>query len=193
MTDQEHPEDKRPRPKYGELAPQGWTWVPPEDAANPDGVHPTAQQKHGHPQQHHAQQQRPQQQTPPQQVQRERTRAPLWNRNLTIVLLFVGLIGTIMSIGVMNALPQSLQLIYDQDKLGTYTPADSVPALILASSICQAVLWVASVVIALLVLRRGRYAFYVPIVAGVTAAIVLFAFIGVIVTHDQTLLNYYSS
>lgn len=27
------PVDRRPRPQYGELAPEGWTWKPPTDAA----------------------------------------------------------------------------------------------------------------------------------------------------------------
>ncbi|MGJ4844164.1 DUF6264 family protein [Leifsonia sp. Le1] len=43
MADDEQRPDERPRPKYGELAPEGWVWHPPADANRLDTTHPTAE------------------------------------------------------------------------------------------------------------------------------------------------------
>lgn len=187
MTDHEPPPEPKGQPKYGERAPEGWKWVPPADAANPDGVHPVA-----HPPRHTDKPQHmpaPALSTPPL----TRSASPTWDRTLTIVLLFVGLIGMLLSIGIMSSLPQSLQTIYDQDGLGTYSPAGSVPGLIVVSCVCQVVIWLLSAALSIFLLVRRRHAFYVPIIAGIVAGIVLFIFIGSIVTNDPTLVHYYSN
>lgn len=43
MADEEQKPDERPRPKYGELAPEGWVWHPPADANRLDTSHPIAE------------------------------------------------------------------------------------------------------------------------------------------------------
>lgn len=43
MADDEKKPDERPRPKYGELAPEGWVWHPPADANRLDTSHPVAE------------------------------------------------------------------------------------------------------------------------------------------------------
>jgi hypothetical protein len=40
MADEEPQPDERPRPKYGELAPPGWVWTPPDDVDRLDTARP---------------------------------------------------------------------------------------------------------------------------------------------------------
>jgi hypothetical protein len=210
--------DERPRPKFGELAPEGWQWRPPADAdrldttrpapAEPPATIPAPQPQQRSPQQHAPQQHAPQlpgqQQshpyaahhggdgsgdTAPPQLRRA---APRWNLGWTIGLLILGFLGMSYSIGTLNALPSAIQLLHVNQGLGDYTPAASVSAILTAGSITMGVIWVASATITTLLLVRRRLSFYVPLIAGVVAFIALIVFFSIVLTTDPALLNYYS-
>ncbi|TFD83230.1 DUF6264 family protein [Cryobacterium fucosi] len=169
------PEDSRPRPQYGELAPEGWSWTPAPDAVAP--TVPSATPTTSGPNQSAAQ---------PSGV------VPAWDRPLTLALLVFGLLATFFAIGVLGALPEAVQMLYTQQDLGDYTPAASVAGLITAGSFTEAVVWLASAVGAILLLVRGKRAFYVPLIGAVVAFVVIFVFMSVILATDPTLLNFYS-
>ncbi|MFP3465858.1 DUF6264 family protein [Leifsonia sp. SIMBA_070] len=205
MAEQEPQPDDRPRPQYGELAPPGWVWHPPADADRldtsrpleredefseaaptgvpvqglrpPTGAHPVGapeQTAHGN--------------VPPGAAQP----APTWNLTLTILLGVFGFFGMSYSIATLQAIPASMQLLHSTNGLGDYTPAPVVGTLVLVGSILMAVIWVVSAVITALLLVRRRLAFWVPLVAGIIAMVVLLIFAGAVLATDPVLLGFYS-
>jgi len=107
-------------------------------------------------------------------------------------LLILGLLATFFSIGVLGALPDAVQMLYTQSNLGDYTPAAGVAGLITAGSIAEAVVWLASAATAILLLVRGKRAFYLPLIGAVVSFVVIFVFMSVILATDPTLLTFYS-
>ncbi|TFB50394.1 DUF6264 family protein [Cryobacterium tagatosivorans] len=167
------PEDTRPRPQYGELAPEGWSWTPPQDQA----VAPVA----------------PNGPAIPVAVTAVRTvRAPAWDRPVTLGLLVFGLLATFFLVSVLGALPEAMQVLYTQEDLGTYTPAASVAGLIIAGRLVEAGIWLVTAVASILLVTRGRRSFYVPLIGGAVSIVAIFVFIGVVLTTDPTLLELYS-
>lgn len=197
--DETSPKDPRPRPQYGELAPEGWTWTPPQEPAAPaapaaqDPAAPNqAQQSQSTPQSapvHYAAQQYGAPFTPAQQTKRA---APMWDRPVTLALMVFGLFGTFFTIAVLNAIPDAMQMLYTQEGLGSYEPAASVAGLTTAGIITQVVLWIAMAAVSVLVLVRRRRAFYIPLIGGVLSVLAIFVFLAFILTTDPTLLDFYS-
>ena len=192
--------DPRPRPQYGELAPEGWTWTPPQEPAAPaapaaqDPAAPNqAQQSQPTPPppsapQHYAAQQYGAPFNPAQQSKRV---APLWDRPVTLALMVFGLFGTFFTIAVLTAIPDAMQMLYTQEGLGTYEPAASVAGLTTAGIVTQVVLWIAMAAVSILVLVRHRRAFYIPLIGGVLSILAIFVFLAIILTTDPTLLDFY--
>ena len=181
------PVDYRPRPRYGELAPEGWTWTPPQDEPAPAASAVVSTPA-----------------SPARAAWGSADRpvsakpgtvpgtAPAWDRPLTISLLVFGLLGAYFTISMLGSLPQAWAMLYSQAELGEYAVTDSVTAIISAGSIGQAVVWVAAAVSSILLLLRGRRAFYVPIIGGVVAFVLLVAVVGVVLAGDPALLEYLS-
>ncbi|AGW41936.1 hypothetical protein O159_19170 [Leifsonia xyli subsp. cynodontis DSM 46306] len=201
MAEEEQQPDERPRPKFGELAPPGWSWSPPEDVGRLDTARrsPAASEsldadvyENGQPgapartEDHRAEPpERRSPYSPPPQAD-----APRWNLAATIALLIVGLVGMISSIGTLQALPSSIRLLHTTQQLGDFHPADSVGALIATGSIVMAGLWFLSAGLSVWLLLRKRLAFYPPIVAGVVTLIALFVIAGAVIATDPALLDY---
>jgi hypothetical protein len=203
--------DERPRPKFGELAPEGWQWRPPADADRLDTSRPAPTEPPAAtpPTQQPQSLQPPSQQPPhpygahphathygpegldaaPPQLRRA---APRWNLGWTIGLLVLGLLGMSYSIGTLNALPSAIQLLHINQGLGDYTPAASVSGILTAGSITMGLIWIVSATITTLLLVRRRLSFYVPLIAGVVAFIALIVFFSLVLATDPALLNYYS-
>lgn len=187
------PADPRPQPRYGELAPEGWTWQPPAPAApaadatdappsaQPDRVPVSAPNAPNGATSHVA----------PFDVVQTKPAAPTWDRPVTLALLVLGLFGTFFTVAVLNSIPQALQMLYTQEGLGTYTAAASVTGLILAGVITQGALWVVTAVVSVLVTLRRRRAFYIPLIGGVVSFIAIFVFLTFVLTTDSTLLDFY--
>ena len=187
MADDNKDHDERPRPKFGELAPEGWVWHPPKDADRLDTAHP-APEAHG-----------PRPPTPVRSREQELLAqaagehpVPAWNQPVTILLLIVGIVGMFLSIGTLAAAPDSIQLLYANEGLGAYKPAPSVPMILLAGEISMVGIWVVSAVISIFRLTRHKIAFFVPIIGGVVAFIALFVFFTAIIASDPTLVDFYS-
>lgn len=222
MSDQEHDADPRPKPKYGELAPEGWTWSPPEDqsrldtsrgseTAEPD-EEPTGDAYPGGPRDHEGLPQHPVTGLPygpgaptgttgpypghpyaGHPVAPGAKPAPYWNQPITLVLILIGLVGALLSISTLGSVPLSMQALYTSEKLGTYHPPADLSAIILAGQILQGILWAVSLVISLMLMARGRLSFYVPLIAGVAAAIALMTFVVVIIATDPSLMSAYGN
>lgn len=158
------PEDSRPRPRYGELAPAGWSWTPPEQPAPP----------------------------PPPAPERGGAGVPRWDLPVTVSLLILGLLGATFAAAVLIALPDAVQLLYTQQNLGTYVPAASVGPLITIGGVLQAATWLATAAVSVRLLVRGRRAFYVPLVGAAVSLVALFVVMSLALSTDPTLLDYYS-
>lgn len=186
------PGDQRPRPKYGELAPEGWTWSPPP-GANPHGSIVPEAQPPADLAAHSAAQHAPAPGSPYRgSIPMAKHHAPAWDRPVTLGLLVVGLLGVFSAIAILGSAPEAIQTLYTQEKLGTYTPAAAVPGLILAGKLTQGAIWVVTAALSIFVTSRRRRAFYLPLIGGVLSIVAIFIFLSAILATDPTLLNFYS-
>lgn len=187
-TSDETPRDQRPRPQFGELAPEGWVWEPPKDpqasapetpgVPAPGAAVPSA--SHAAPV------------TPAAAIPAGRPGAravPGWDRPVTMGLLVLGLFGTFLAIATLNSLPQAIQMMYTQEGLGTYAAAENVKGILIGGDIAQAILWAATATLSIWLLIRGHRAFYVPLIGGIVSLLLIFVFMGVVLSGDPTLLN----
>ncbi|GAA1438492.1 DUF6264 family protein [Leifsonia poae] len=195
MADEEQRPDERPRPQFGELAPEGWVWRPPADADRLDTARKPEPVVAEHPE--------PVQRLPrpgdyppptdpalrPPQLRRD---APRWNLGWTLSLLIVGFLGMSYSIGVINAFPSAIQLVHSTENLGDYTPDPAVPGILITGSIVMVVLWAGSAALSIWLLTQRRLAFYVPLIAGALALVAMIVFLSVALATDPALLSFYS-
>ena len=174
------PEDHRPRPQYGELAPEGWTWKPPK--VDPVETAPTPAQ--------------PAQTVPNASPNgppgREARAVPKWDPPVTLGLLVFGLLATFFTVSVLGTLPDAIQVLYTQQDLGTYTPDPSVTGLLTAGSIAEVVTWLVTAAISILLMVRGKRAFYLPLIGAVVSFLVIFVFMSIVLATDPTLLDFYN-
>lgn len=173
--------DPRPQPRYGELAPPGWEWKPPADAA------PLPHMRPSHPAQHPEAHHHPDAATPP--TTSGRRLPPAWDRPTTIVLLIIGLFGVFFAVQTQSGLPQAIATIYEQQGLGGYTPAASVAGIIVAGQVIQLGLYAVAVGVSVLLLLRRRLAFWVPLTVGLIALLALFGIVLAVLLSDPTLVN----
>ena len=167
------PVDRRPRPLFGELAPEGWVWEPPVTEVQPadttsEPVAPAAET--------------------PAEVSPARS-VPGWDRGLTLSLLIFGLLATLATIAMFTGLTVTMQTVYTQQDLGIYTPAASLPALVVLGGTLAGLVWALTAMAAIRQLVRGRRAFYLPIIGGVLSVVVTFVIMMVILATDPTLVN----
>lgn len=214
------PVDHRPRPQYGELAPEGWVWEPPVDAnaaaaassaaastANDTSVpgKPTKPAKAAKaarvakpekaPRTPKTATFKPIQSPPPAAAAGANPLirpVPAWDRYVTITLLVVGLLATFSAVSSFSAVPTVMQQLYTGQGLGTYVPAASVSATLLIGSILEGLIWAATAALSVSLMVRGKRAFYLPIIGGVIAGVVLFVFMIVVLVTDANVLSFYS-
>ena len=174
--------DERPRPQYGEYAPEGWTWKPPPGEHTSDPA--------------------PQMVAPPAAASArpvdpaiaDRPERPT-DRLITIMLLVLGVFGTWSSISTLQSLPELLPdaIRRASEMLGTsaaaidYTPGPEVPAILLAGSIFQVVLWLLTAWWSIARIRARRLEFWVPLVGGVVSFIALYAVMFIVILGDPAL------
>ena len=179
MADEDPKPDERPRPQFGELAPPGWVWKPPEDVDRLDTARPNPtvdDETAPAPEAPRAPyRQAPPPTTPPYPgaapgAAAGRTPAPRWNLTLTILLIGFGFFGMSYSVAILQAFPTSMQLLHSTQGLGDFSPAPVVGTLITA----------------------GTVTFWIPLTAGVVALVVLFVFLAVILSTDPALIDFYS-
>ncbi|MEF3405701.1 DUF6264 family protein [Agromyces sp. CCNWLW203] len=166
------PRDERPRPQYGEYAPEGWTWTPPVDertaAANAEQnaaaaamspAAPAAASRSG--------------------ADGNASAHPI-DRMWTITLLVFGVFGALYNSLSIFQLPatalESAKL--SASMLGIDAPADfvpgpAVPTFVFVGIALQLALWIGALLWSRARMRAGRLAWWIPLVAGVAAFIVV--------------------
>lgn len=165
------PIDERPRPRYGEYAPEGWTWQPPADPhAVPDAAADAAVT--GPPEASAAQHAPGDRAAGETAVPKDR----LW----TIALLVFGVFGVFYNVVTLVQLPatalESAKL--SSTMLGvegptSFTPGPAVPAVIATGVVLQLVLWIGALLWSRARMRAGRLSWWIPLVAGVVAFVVV--------------------
>ncbi|WP_139417716.1 DUF6264 family protein [Agromyces laixinhei] len=157
--------DERPRPQYGEYAPEGWTWTPPVDERAAASTEPAIAAPVA---------------APATPASTPAASARPVDRAWTITLLIFGVFGALYNGLVLFQLPstalESAKL--SASMLGVDAPADfvpgpAVPTFIFVGIALQVVLWIGALLWSRSRLRAGRTAWWIPLLAGVAAFVVV--------------------
>jgi hypothetical protein len=157
--------EQRPRPQYGEYAtPQ----VQAEAMGLPTAVPPSVSAE------------RPVTVRRPGQA----------NRIVTLTLLALGLVNVVLSVGNYLDLPGSIQTVYDQMGLGTYTSTALASSLGVVALVLSVVIWLTTAAVSALLLRRHRLSWWVPVVGAALLFIAIAIVMTVAVISDPAFLAY---
>jgi hypothetical protein len=160
-----------PVPRYGEYAPAGY--VPPAPA---EPAPPVAYPQYGYPMH------------PAPGVRRRKT----WDLVLTIVLLVMGFFGMLIGLlyaGIISD-PALMDQLFQQQNLGDFDgTVGAAPAVIVASHV---ILYLAVLGGSIPLLISKRVAFWLPLAAGVIAAIIFWSALGGVFLSDPDFLSAYS-
>ena len=177
------PRDERPRPQYGEYAPEGWSWQPPADEradAAASAPHPAppppAQPAPSGPD------------APALQASATQTRSA--DRFFTILLLALGALGAWNTSVSLQQLPAAIQTVYTQQGVGTYTPQEWLPTLALVGTVFMLALYAAVLGWAIARLRARKVAFWVPILGGAIALVSTIVMTSIVFLTDPTFQSY---
>lgn len=158
--------DERPRPQYGEYAPEGWVsphYPPPEAPAVE--VAPVAAE------------------APP--VKRR-----TWDRVLTFGLLGIGLYFVLSGFISFSRLPEVFDQMFAQLGIGDFTSDSAATTVGIIANVVQPVIWAIAAFGASVWLRRGRIAFWWPLAGGVLANLIVVILVGVVMALDPAYAEY---
>ncbi|WP_430645725.1 DUF6264 family protein [Agromyces sp. GXS1127] len=177
------PRDERPRPQYGEYAPEGWSWQPPGDdrtdaaaSAPPPPPPPAAPAPNGGPA------------AGPGAAAARPPRTT--DRFFTILLLALGAIGAWNTSVSLQQLPGAIQGVYSDQGVGTYTPQPWLPTLALIGTVFMLALYAAVLGWSIMRLRARRLAFWVPLVGGAVAFLATMVLTSIVFLTDPTFQSY---
>ena len=165
-----------PAPRWGEYAPL--PPAPPEPAIHPVG---------------------PAQQTPiPPAPTRAAGGAPVrkrrtWDLVLTIALLAYGLMTVLASLGGASDLGSTLDQVYAIQGLGHYEPSALAASLTGVANLAQVLLLALAAFVSYRLLKAGRIAFWVPLVAGAVASLLVGVLGLTLMLGDPTFQEYLGS
>ena len=166
---------ERPEPQYGEYAPPGWSWTPPEDAA----VVPDPRGSESDPR-------------PATAPAATASAAHPVDRLITIILLALGVFFAVPTLLDPSSFATTLSELYTSQGIGTYASPDLARTLGIVVALAQALIVAFAVWIAIRRLRAGKRAVLVPII-GVAATIVLsLAVAAIAILGDPTFADYVS-
>jgi hypothetical protein len=181
--------DERPRPQYGEYAPEGWTWQPPAGDHISDPAPQMAQPSAGRAGRPHAAPPAPPALPQPAASDALARRRRI-DRMLTIAFLVIGAFGAWSTAAGLQDLPRQIQVLYDQQGIGQFVPGPNLPTIVLIGTIAQLAIYAATLGFSVLRLRRGRIAFWVPLVGLALSFVATMVLTSVIFLTDPTFLAY---
>jgi Family of unknown function (DUF6264) len=160
-----------PAPRWGEYAP-----LPPappvQPSAQPTPVVPMAPRAPGG-----------------APVRRRRT----WDLVLTIALLAYGLMTVLASLSGASDLGRTIEQVYVLQGLGDYTPTALAGTLTTVANVAQVVLLGLAAYLSYRLLKAGRIAFWVPLVAGAIASLLVGVFGLTLMVSDPSFQDYIRS
>ena len=116
-----------------------------------------------------------------------------WDLVLTIALLAYGLVTVLTSLSGAGDLGRTVEQVYAIQGLGDYTPTALARTLTTVANAAQVVLLVVAVLVAYRLLKAGRIAFWVPLVAGVIASVLIGIFGLTLMVSDPAFQDYINS
>lgn len=194
-------EDKRPRPQFGELAPEGWVWTPPvtEAQAEPEADAP---KKSAAPL------------TLSQLTAKNNADAKSADANAikplaasldpdaphkplrlgdvlaTSVLIMLGLVMTASGVQQFFQLQDMIGLFYTQEGIGTYAGGTTAQTAGAVAAVSQIVIMLAVIGFSVQLIGKRRLSFWVPLAGGALAVIVVFICMMVALFADPTFMTY---
>ncbi len=157
--------DPRPRPQYGEYAPEGWVsphYQPPAETPPPVAEDVVVQPR------------------------KRRT----WDTVLTFALLGLGLYSVLSGFVGFSRLPEIFDQMFTQLGIGEFT-SDAAASLIgVLANITQTTIWIIAAVGAGIFLQRGKIAFWWPLAGGVLANLIVVIMVGVVMASDPAYAAY---
>ncbi|WP_141879566.1 DUF6264 family protein [Homoserinimonas aerilata] len=115
------------------------------------------------------------------------------DRIVTIVLLSLGLLNVLWGIPGFLSLANTLQLAYDQMGVGQYGAAGLAGTMGVVAIVSQLVIWAATAWGSLQRMKRGRLAWWVPLVGAAVAFIVVAVVFTIAILADPTFMAYVDS
>lgn len=180
MSDDRPEPGERPKPQYGEYAPEGW--VSPAAGQEADAAAIT----------HHAAPASPPPPSPkpasPKPVERAERRT--WDVVLTVGLLGLGLYTVGSGYAAYSNLGVVMDQVFRQMGVGEFTAIDLAATIGVVIMVSHTILWIAGALLAARALRRNKLAFFWPLGAGVIAMIILFVLLAVIMFADPAFTAY---
>ena len=159
--------DSRPRPRYGEYADPS-RLPPPVVAAPVASVAPPA---------------------PAAAAPTERPRRT-WDVVLTTALLALAVYDVIGGFSTFANLTPAIQAMFDQTGVGEFTATAVAQQWGFIANAARIAILVIVILVSLLLVARGRLAFWVPLAGGALAVIVAVICIAVIIVSDPAYLAY---
>jgi hypothetical protein len=118
------------------------------------------------------------------------TPRPSGDRIATMVLLGVGLMTILVSMASLVDLASAIEIVYAQQGIGEFTSIGIANALGWTALVLELVLWGLALWLSLRALKRGKAAWWIPLVLGVIANIVVLLFVLLALTSDPALAEY---
>jgi hypothetical protein len=183
-------DDRRPRPKYGELAPEGWTWTPPvQETTDHEPATTPADPVLDHPEPDPAGSSTP----APTLTAAQARPLRLGDVVLTITLILFGVVVTATGLPQLFALRQTINLFYDQQQLGSYGGGNAADIAGATAAILHVVILLTVIGVSVRLIGKRRIAFYVPVIGGALALLAVMVCMVVALMADPNLLASYSS
>lgn len=177
-------EDKRPRPQFGEYA----TPDQQRDAIKvPLSDHESVPvESHVSPTSHISVQGTPH----AKPVSGDRATPSAGNRFATVALLGIGLVTVLLTVPALLDLPAAIAPAFTQLGVGNFTANELARTMGWGALVAEIVLWVLALWLSLRALRQGKLAWWIPLVFGVIANVVVFAAIAIAMTADPAFTEY---
>jgi hypothetical protein len=118
------------------------------------------------------------------------TRPRRWDVTVTVALLVYGLYSVIAGFFQFRDLGSVLNGVFAAQGIGDYTPTAQTTTLGTVIMVSNVVIYAIAVAITLPLLRRGKLAFYVPLIAGALAGIVVATCMVVLIFADPAFIAY---
>lgn len=111
------------------------------------------------------------------------------DRIVSMVLLAIGFVNITTSIPSWLNLPSTLQMVFDQVGIGTYTSTALAESLGILAIVVQAVIWIAALAVTISLMRRNRLSWWVPLAAGALALIAVMVILYIAMAGDPAVME----
>ncbi len=157
--------DERPKPQYGEYAPEGW--VSPNQEPPPP---------------------------PPlaADIVVEAPKRRTWDTVLTVSLLSLGLYSVLSGYVGFGRLSDVFEQMFSQLGIGEFTSRAAAGTIAIVANVVQTVIWLVVAVLSAVALQRGRIAFWWPLAGGILANLVIVILVGIVLLGDPAYVEYVS-